>query len=41
VGSFDMNVAWNLVAGTATRYLLLAVNISLGIFLMGATPATI
>ncbi len=32
-----MNVAWNLVAGTATRYLLLAVNVCLGIFLMPYT----
>jgi O-antigen/teichoic acid export membrane protein len=37
VGPFDMNVAWNLVAGTATRYLLLAVNVCLGIFLMPYT----
>jgi len=32
-----MNVGWNLVAGTATRYLLLAVNVCLGIFLMPYT----
>ena len=32
-----MNVAWNLVAGTATRYLLQAVNVSLSIFLMPYT----
>ena len=32
-----MNVGWNLVAGTATRYLLLAVNVCLGIFLMPFT----
>jgi O-antigen/teichoic acid export membrane protein len=37
VGPFDMNVAWNLIAGTATRYLLLAVNVCLGIFLMPYT----
>jgi hypothetical protein len=29
-----MNVGWNLVTGTATRYLLLAVNVCLGVFLM-------
>src|SRR5262245_30781285 len=32
-----MNVGWNLVAGTATRYLLLAVNVCLGMFLMPYT----
>ena len=32
-----MNVGWNLVAGTASRYLLLAVNVCLGIFLMPYT----
>jgi O-antigen/teichoic acid export membrane protein len=32
-----MDVSWNMVAGTATRYLLLAVNIVLGIFLMPYT----
>jgi O-antigen/teichoic acid export membrane protein len=37
VGPVDMNVAWNLVAGTTTRYLLLAVNVCLGIFLMPYT----
>jgi O-antigen/teichoic acid export membrane protein len=37
VGPLDMNVGWNLVAGTATRYLLLAVNVCLGVFLMPFT----
>lgn len=32
-----MNSAWNLLTGTATKYLLLAVNIALGIFLMPFT----
>jgi len=32
-----MNVGWNLVAGTATRYLLLVVNVCLGVFLMPFT----
>ncbi len=32
-----MNSAWNLLTGTATRYVLLAVNIVLGIFLMPYT----
>jgi O-antigen/teichoic acid export membrane protein len=37
VGPLDMNVGWNLVTGTATRYLLLAVNVCLGVFLMPFT----
>ena len=32
-----MNSAWNLLTGTATKYVLLAVNIALGIFLMPYT----
>ena len=32
-----MNSAWNLLTGTATKYVLLAVNIVLGIFLMPYT----
>jgi O-antigen/teichoic acid export membrane protein len=32
-----MNPAWNLVTGTATKYLLLAVNVGLGVFLMPFT----
>ncbi len=32
-----MNSTWNLLAGTATKYMLLAVNIVLGIFLMPYT----
>jgi len=32
-----MTVGWSLVAGTATRYLLLAVDVCLGIFLMPYT----
>ncbi len=32
-----MNTSWNLVAGTATKYLLLAVNLGLGVFLMPFT----
>jgi O-antigen/teichoic acid export membrane protein len=32
-----MNPAWNLVTGTATKYVLLAVNLGLGIFLMPFT----
>ena len=32
-----MNSVWNLLTGTATRYLLLAVNVGLGIFLMPFT----
>jgi len=32
-----MNVGWDLLTGTATRYLLLAVNVCLGVFLMPYT----
>src|SRR5205085_9274828 len=32
-----MNSSWNLLTGTATKYVLLAVNIALGIFLMPFT----
>src|SRR5256885_14435911 len=32
-----MNTAWNLVTGTFTKYVLLGVNIALGIFLMPFT----
>jgi O-antigen/teichoic acid export membrane protein len=37
VGPLDMNVGGNVIAGTATRYLLLAVNVFLGVFLMPYT----
>src|SRR6185436_4261096 len=36
-GQVRMNSAWNLLTGTATKYVLLAVNIVLGIFLMPYT----
>ena len=32
-----MNTAWNLVTGTFTKYVLLGVNIGLGVFLMPFT----